>query len=473
MISDIILYSLIHNRAFARKTISHIKGEYFETIEGKKIFTLIKDYIVKYKNLPTINSLKTELAKDGKLNENTFNTLSENIDNLKRVEDSYDDTWLINNCEEWCKERALHNAILDSVTIIESKKATGAIPEIIRKALQVEFETTIGIEFLDNKGIDSRWKEYHKENLKFSTGIDPLDAITDGGLEPKSLSIIMSGTSAGKSSAMCSMAANFIRNGYNVLYVTLEMSEEKIAQRIDANFLDVDINDVPMLKEETYKKHLHSIQNKTKGRLVIKEYPPALLTTNKLRSLLEDLKVKIDFMPQIVIVDYLNLMNSDRVKSENLYSYIKSIAEELRGLAVDLGLAILSATQGNRATNDENSSDMDLTNVSESIGLAATADFLVGIIFPVELREQGIQIWKILKNRFGGIVNFKIPLRVNFARARLTAMDSQEKEGIKISDNSVGNNAILKKEESRQKYKNTLVVDASSDVVEDILDFIS
>jgi hypothetical protein len=281
--------------------------------------------------------------------------------------------------------------------------------------------------------------------------------------------ILSHNTNAGKSSAMCALSSNFIRNGYSVLYITLEMAEEKIAQRVDANQLGIDINDIPLMKEKTFKSRLNKIKEKINGRLVIKEFPPAAIGTNRIRALLSELKIKLDFEPQIICLDYLNLMVSDRVKSDNSYTIIKSIAEELRGLAVEGKYAIMTATQGNRDTNSENNSDMDLTNVSESIGLPATVDFMIAAISPAELREQNIQLWKVLKNRFGGIVNHKFPLQVNFARAGLYDMDAST---VNISDNVASNGFKMKEEEDRLKKKNEIIVEEDEEIG-DMLDLIN
>ena len=466
MIEEIILQSLMNNKGFARKTLPHIKDDYYSSLEHKTLFNKIKEYVVKYKSLPTNNTLKMEMTKDEQLSSSLFDNIVDLIDTVYQDEKEYDNEWLFDNCEQWCKDRALHNAIVQSVELIEENKNTGAIPEVIRKALQVEFDSSIGIEFFDEKGIKDRYKKYNQKDVKYSTGIQALDNIFAGGLEQKSLTVLMSGTGMGKTSSMCAMTANFLKNGYDVLYVTLEMAEEKIAQRIDANFLNVDINDIPLIQESKFNKQLRDLKQKTKGRLVIKEYPPANISTTTLRFLLDELKIKLEFDPQIIVIDYLNLMNSDRIKSDNMYSVVKSITEELRGLAVEKVKCLLSGTQGNRETQGENNSDIDLTNVSESVGLSNTVDALVGIVMPAELREKGIQIWKILKNRFGGIVNHKIPLKINFARAGLYDTDMD----VGITGNTTTNNIKLRSEEHRLQKKNKLVVESDSvnDVEDDI-----
>jgi len=469
MISNIILKSLIENRVFARKVLPYIKSEYFNEIEKKVIFDIIKNYIIEYKNLPTLSLIKIELNKKTDLSDSILESIFDHLDKLQIEEiKEYDDLWLIDSCEQWCKDRSLHNAILESVELIEHKKNTNIIPEIIRKALQIEFNSSIGINYFNEKGINDRWELYNKEDIKYATNIISLDNVFSGGIETKSLTILMSGTTAGKTSSMCCLTSNFLRNGKNVLYITLEMAEEKIAQRIDANFLDVEINDVPLMKESNFKKRILDLKLKTMGDLVIKEFPPAAISVSNIRNLLEDLKIKLNFEPQIIVIDYLNLMVSDRIKKDqNSYTLIKSIAEEIRGLGVEKELSILSATQGNRQTNDENNSDIDFTNVSESIGLPATCDALIGIIFPKELREQNIQIWKILKNRFGGIVNHKIPLRVNFAKALISELDDNEKNNFRICDNSQQNQIQEKVEERRLKQKNTIIIedDPENDII--------
>jgi len=472
MISDIVLSSLMNNKSFARKVLPHIESEYFEDVEHKTLFEYIKKYVVKYKNLPTNNTLKLEITKDETLPGALFENIVDVLDSVYQENNEYDNEWLIENCEQWCKDRALHNAIVKSVELIEKNENKSEIPDLVRKALQVEFETTIGIEFFDDKGIKERHKIYNKKDIKYSTGVPSLDNVFAGGLEHKALTVLMSGTGMGKTSSMCGLTANFLRNGHNVLYITLEMAEEKIAQRIDANFLGVDINDVPLIKEKSFTSKLNQIKDKTKGRLVIKEYPPANISVQKLRFLLDELKIKLGFEPDILVVDYINLMVSDRIKSDNMYSVVKSITEELRGLMVEKTLCGLSATQGNRQTNDESNSDIDLTNVSESTGLSSTVDALVGIIMPGDLREQNLQIWKILKNRFGGVVNHKIPIKVNFSRAALYDNDQEE---VIMAGNSMSNSIQMKTEENRIREKNKIVVQDvdSIDIESEIDDMIS
>jgi replicative DNA helicase len=458
--SKIILAELLRNKEYVKKVISHLKGEYFETLEEKELFLEIKKFIIKYKSLPSVNALKVELSANDNYSSELFENIINLLDQVVELQDKYDLQWLIDSTENWCKERALYNAILSSVQIIEEKKNVGNIPEIVRKALQVQFDKSVGIDFLHEKGINERWELYQKRVEKYSTGIFPLDAVMAGGIESKSLSILMGGTHSGKTSSLIALGSNFLRNGYNVCYITLEMAEEKIAQRFDANFLDININDVPGLKEFEFKKRINKIKEKSVGRLIIKEYAPASVGTVVIRGLLEELKLKREFQPQLLIVDYLNLLRSDRVKNDSMYLYVKSIAEELRGLAVEEDIAVVTATQGNRAMNAEDCSDVDITAISESKGTADTADFCAAIISPLQLRENNQQIWKILKNRFGGIVNHKIPLKTDFAKCKLFEMQDRE---ITISDNNKINELKVKTEENRLQRKNMINTDIDND----------
>jgi hypothetical protein len=277
--------------------------------------------------------------------------------------------------------------------------------------------------------------------------------------------ILSHNTHVGKTSNMIALGANFLKSEQNVLYITLEMSEEKIAQRFDANYLGVDINDVPMMKEKSFKSKLAQIKEQVSGKLIIKEYPPASIGVNKIRFLLEELKIKQDFEPKIIIVDYLNLLVSDRITNDSLYSMGKAIAEELRGLAVDKKLCMLTATQGNREMNSETNSDADFTNVSESKAVTDTADTVCAMIMPAELREQNIQIWKILKNRYGGIVNHKIPLRVNFSRATLSPGDYE----MGLQGNTTANGQAMRDEQVRSTKRNKIVVKIDDNEKNDLL----
>lgn len=465
MISEIILSSLFKDKTFAKKVLPHIKEEYFESLDKKKIFSQIKKYIVSYKNLPSVDSLKYEITKDETLSEDLFNSINDTIDKLSQYKSENDVDWIVDKTEEWCKDRALHNAILESVQIIEEKKPTGSIPELVRKALQVEFDSSVGINFLDQSGVDKRWDAYQKVVSKFATGLEPLDLVFSGGVEPKSLMVLLAGTHVGKTSNMIALGANFLKNGEDVLYITLEMSEDKIAQRFDANYLGVDINDVPLMKEKTFKSQLKQIRSRVEGDLVIKEYSPATIGANKIRALIEELKIKQDFDPKIIIIDYLNLMISDRIKTDSLYANGKAIAEEIRGLGVDYECCVLTATQGNREMNAADVSDADFTNVSESKAVMDTADCAVAMLMPSELREQNIQIWKILKNRYGGIVDQRIPLKVNFARAMLYEMDQE----MELQGNNI-NISSINAEKARAKKRNKIQVDVEDAEVENELD---
>lgn len=456
MFQGIILKNLIEDKKFARRVLPHLKEEYFETNESRIFFRLVRDHIIKYGSLPTPSSIKVEASTLDNMNERSFNDLNnlvDSIDEMKR--ENWSPDWLVDTTESFCQERALTNAILDSVGLIENKQNVGNIPEMVRKALQVSFSNEIGLEMADDDDVEKRWDLYHRKMVKIPTGIDLLDSVTGGGYEKKSLIVTLGQTNAGKTAQMVNFGANAIRNGFNVLYVTLEMSEEKIIQRFEANFFDNEINDISGMSKSLYLSKIQKFKKMSQGRLIVKEFPTSCCDVNRIRGLLDELAIKKEFKPDVILVDYLNLMNSIRVKGENMYSIVKSIAEELRGLAVEGDYCIVSGTQITRS--GFNASDIDLTDTSESIGLPATVDFMLGTIFPDELREQGIQIWKVLKNRFGGIVNFRIPVRVEFAKSRF----------LNMADNSIANNdeAVnmqIKDEERRRKKRQTIIVKAES-----------
>lgn len=451
-----VLGGLVTNKSYAKKVLPHIKREYFSTHEESYLFELVKKYIIKYRSMPTITSLKIELAQQTDLVEKDHDNISQLIDTAFSVPFDYTVDWLIDRTEDWCKKQALFNAIQKSVDLMEIEKNLESIPEMIRQALAVEFDKNVGQELFNDEDIATRWERYHEVVKKYGFGIDVLDRVTSGGMEPKTLNVIAAATNVGKSMAMISIAANMIRQGHDVLYLTLEMSEEKILQRFEANFLDIPINDVTLMSKDKYVSKLNVEREKGRGRLMVKEFPPATINTNHVRSLLEELEIKKGFKPVVIIVDYLNLMTSCRYSGESLYVVVKSIAEELRGLAVEKEYCILSATQGNRATNNSKNSTFEIDNVSESIGLPQTVDLLLAAISPEELRERGIQMWIALKNRYSGIVNYKFPLQTEFEKARL--LDSEEDVSFVGSENI----EKVKDEEIRQK-KSKLKLKATQD----------
>ena len=400
-LQTIILQSIIKNEEFCRKVIPHIKSEYFEN-EKKPIYDLILGFISKFNKIPNVSALEVEFQNSSTINRSDANDILSCIQSLEKG-DPCDIDWLLRTTEEWCKQRAVTIAIVKSISIIDGKDkkhSEGAIPDILSKALAVSFDTNIGHDYLEN--VDERYDFYHLQEDKTPFDIELLNTITKGGVSRKTLNIVLAGTGVGKSLAMCHFAADNLRQGKNVLYITLEMAEEKIAERIDANLLDVQIDQIENLPRDLFKTKVSKIQEKTQGKLIIKEYPTATAHVGHFRALLDELRMKKDFAPDAIYIDYLNISASSRMKglggSINTYSYIKAIAEELRGLAVEFNVPIWSATQVTRS--GFGNTDVELTDTSESFGLPATADLMFALISTEKLEGMNQLMVKQLKNRY-------------------------------------------------------------------------
>ena len=400
-LQTIILQSIIKNEDFCRKVIPHIKSEYFEN-EKKPIYDLILGFISKFNKIPNVSALEVEFQNSSTINRSDANDILSCIQSLDKG-DPCDIDWLLRTTEEWCKQRAVTIAIVKSISIIDGKDkkhSEGAIPDILSKALAVSFDTNIGHDYLEN--VDERYDFYHLQEDKTPFDIELLNTITKGGVSRKTLNIVLAGTGVGKSLAMCHFAADNLRQGKNVLYITLEMAEEKIAERIDANLLDVQIDQIENLPRDLFKTKVSKIQEKTQGKLIIKEYPTATAHVGHFRALLDELRMKKDFAPDAIYIDYLNISASSRMKglggSINTYSYIKAIAEELRGLAVEFNVPIWSATQVTRS--GFGNTDVELTDTSESFGLPATADLMFALISTEKLEGMNQLMVKQLKNRY-------------------------------------------------------------------------
>jgi len=404
-LQSVILKNLLTNEKYLREVIPFIKSEYFEGIY-KKVFYEVTEFVNKYNSLPTFESLKVKMDESEKINDNEYNEVIQLLPTLFN-QDDIDHKWLKDMTEKWCQDRALSNAIYESINIIQGKnqiRGKDALPALLSDALSVSFDLNVGHDYIDNA--NDRFEYYNStEDWKLPFDIDMLNTITDGGLVRKSLNVLLMGTGVGKSLAMCHFAASNILSGYNVLYITLEMSEEKIAERIDANLLDVNIKDVPKMTKQKFVSKIDEIKNKSKGTLVIKEYPTSQANTNHFRALLNELKLKRKFIPDVIYIDYLNICASSKIKGlsggVNSYTYIKSIAEEMRGLAVEFNIPIMSATQVTRS--GYNNSDVELTDTSESFGLPATCDVMLAGITSEELERAGQIMFKQLKNRYADI----------------------------------------------------------------------
>ena len=419
-IEQTILKNLIQNDEFIRKTLPFIKEEFFQERQEQFIFRAIKEYFMKYSASPTSEALLITIDEKDNIDSQLMGDIS-NL--LKIVGDDTEKTpydWLLDTSEEWCKDRAIYNGVMDSIEIIrDESRSKGDIPEILKDALSTSFDSNIGHDFLED--YESRFDFYHTEEEKIPFDLEMMNKITKGGLPNKSLNICMAGTGVGKSLFMCHMASSCLLQGKNVLYVTMEMAEEKIAERIDANLLDISLNDLQDLPKEMYDRKIKRVRDKTKGKLIIKEYPTASAHVGHLRHLLQELSLKKDFVPDMMFIDYLNICASSRVRpggQVNTYSYVKSIAEEMRGLAVEFDVPIMSATQTNRTGFV--STDIGLEDTSESFGLPATADFMFAVMSTEELQELDQIMIKQLKNRYNDpTYNRRFVLGIDRAKMRL------------------------------------------------------
>ena len=440
-VEQLVLKHLINNEDYARKTIPFLQKEYFTDSNEQIVFEKIKTFIASYNSIPSKEALVIEIDNDKTLNDEQFKSCGKVINELV-VDEAPDLQWLLDRTEKFCQEKAVYNAIMESIQIIDGKDKksnSGSIPTILSDALSVSFDNHIGHDFLDDA--DKRYDFYHKVEDKIPFDIDLMNIITKGGLSKKSLNIILAGTGVGKSLAMCHWAANNLTEGKNVLYITLEMAEERIAERIDANLLNVPLDDLSSLSEDLYKKKINRVRKETAGKLIIKEYPTASAGTGHFRHLLNELSMKRNFKPDIIYIDYLNIALSMRIKpgaQVNSYSYIKAIAEELRGLAVERDVPIVSATQTTRKgfTN----SDPGLEDTSESFGLPATADFMIAMVSSDDLQAQGCIMFKQLKNRYSDPVqNKKFKVGVDRSKMRLYDVELEHQDLIQDTPSVMDN----------------------------------
>ena len=405
-----ILKNLIYNDSYCRKVLPFISADYFADDAEKVVFKEVNEFVNKYKSLPTHEALVINFTESKSLTETQVRTSISLLNEIhEHREDPSEEQWLIEQTEKFCQDKAIYNAIMESVSILDDKNhktSKGEIPKLLSDALGVSFDSHIGHDYINDA--EERFDFYHRVEERVRFDLDFFNKITKGGLPVKTLNIALAGTGVGKSLFMCHVAASCISQGRNVLYITLEMAEERIAERIDANLLNIDIQELHTISKQDYDRKFEVLRNKTQGKLIIKEYPTASASTLHFRSLLQDLHLKKNFKPEIIFVDYLNICSSARMKpgnSVNSYTYIKAIAEELRGLAVEFAVPIVSATQTTRSgfTN----SDPGLEDTSESFGLPATADFMFALITTEELEQLGQIMVKQLKNRYSDPNNYK------------------------------------------------------------------
>lgn len=421
-IEQTVLRNILTNEQYMRKVLPFIKPDYFEGVY-RQLFKEVGKYVAKYNKLPTMESFKIEIDQSDKFNDEQYQHAVEIIPNIFAAE-KVDDKWLLDTTEKWCQDRAVYNAIMESITIIDGKHQNltkNALPDILTKALAVSFDTNIGHDYIEN--VSERYDFYHELEERIPFDLEYFNKITKNGLPNKTLNIALAGTGVGKSLFMCHVAAAALTQGYNVLYITMEMSEERIAERIDANLLDVPIDQLENLSKDMLLNKVSTIASRTNGKLIIKEYPTGSAHTGHFRALLNELKLKRNFVPNIIFIDYLNICASSRMKgmggSINSYSYIKAIAEEIRGLAVEFDVPIVSATQTTRS--GYSNSDVGLEDTSESFGLPATADLMFALISNEELAAAGQIMVKQLKNRYNDPnVNKRFIINVDRSKMRLT-----------------------------------------------------
>ena len=434
-IENTIISSLFFHEDYTRKVLPFIKEEYFGNRVEQLLYGEIFKFVEKYNNLPTKDAMLIELGQRKDINEEELNHLKDYVNQIENTEP--DVKWLTETTEKFCKDRAVHNAVLSGIKILDGKdkkQTAEAIPHILSDALAVSFDKSVGHDYIEDA--DDRFKWYHTKEKRYQFDLDYMNRITKGGVPSKTLNIALAGTGVGKSLFMCHLASSYLLQGLNVLYITLEMAEERIAERIDANLLDVTMEDLHDMPKQLYEGKITKLRQKTQGQLVIKEYPTASAHSGHFKSLMNELALKKSFRPDVIFIDYLNICASSRFKGGNIssYFYVKAIAEELRGLAVEFNVPIFSATQTTRTGYV--STDIGLEDTSESFGLPATADFMFALISNEELEALGQMKVKQLKNRYNDpSINRAFIIGVDRAKMRL--YDVQQKAGEIVDANQV------------------------------------
>ncbi len=433
-IEKTILRNLIFNEDYTRKVLPFLKEIYFSDRNEKILYKQIELFVNEYKNLPTKEALLIELNQRKDINEDEFKAVKELMATLST--EDVDRQWLLDTTEKFCKDRAVHNAVLDGIKILDNKdkkRTPEAIPSILADALAVSFDNHIGHDYLEDA--EKRYDWYHTKEKRYQFDLSYMNKITKGGIPSKTLNIALAGTGVGKSLFMCHCASSFLSQGQNVLYITLEMAEERIAERIDANLLDVTIDDLHTMPKQLYDTKIQKINNKTSGKLIIKEYPTASAHAGHFRALLNELALKKSYRPDVIFIDYLNICSSSRFKGGNISSYffVKAIAEELRGLAVEFNVPIFSATQTTRTGYV--STDIGLEDTSESFGLPATADFMFALISNEELESLNQMKVKQLKNRYNDpAINRSFIIGVDRAKMKLYDVENSAQNIVQSDD---------------------------------------
>jgi len=453
-IEILILRNLLYNEDYLRKVIPFLKGDYFEDFKQKIIFEEISSFVTEYNQVATKEILCIEIEKRSDINDTSFKEVTDLVSSLE--DEPSDFEWLVDSTEKWCRDRAIYLALMESIQLADGKgeqKGRDAIPSILSEALAVSFDNHIGHDYLQD--YEERFESYHRKEDKIEFDLEYFNKITKGGLPNKTLNIALAGTGVGKSLFMCHVASSALLQNKNVLYITLEMAEEKIAERIDANLLNIPIQDITDLPKPMFESKVTNLSQKTQGTLIIKEYPTASAHSGHFRALLNELALKKSFKPDIIFIDYLNICASSRYRANsnvNSYSYIKAIAEELRGLAVEANVPIVSATQTTRS--GYGSSDVDLTDTSESFGLPATADLMFALISTEDLEALNQIMVKQLKNRYNDPTVFKrFVVGIDRAKMRLYDCEQSAQEDIVDSGQDEEYNFKEKPKKSFKDFK--------------------
>lgn len=450
-LENTIISNLIYNEEYFKKVFPYIKEEYFDEIVSKKILNSLSEYVSEYQGLPSVEALKITLEERKDLNETMFKEVIEKVESLK-TDPTTDYEWLLDQTEKFCQDKDLYNSIRKSILIYDGQDKEfdkGAIPELLSKSLAISFDTHIGHDFLED--YNSRYEYYHRKEERIPFDIDIFNTITKGGLPKKSLTLLLGATGTGKSIVKCHMAAAHLLYGKNVLYITAELSEEEVGRRIDANIMDITLDEVADLPLSTYEKRMSRFKDKTCGKLIIKEYPTSSAHVGHFRHLLNELRMKKNFKPDVIYLDYLNICASSRLKGNsaaNSYTLVKSIAEEVRGLAVEYNVPIVSSSQLNR--DGYNNSDVDLTNTSESMGITHTADAIFALITSEDLEASKQLMIKQLKNRWGDLNNFR-KFVIGLDKSRMKLYNAEKK--LPQNQNSISQNTTFDQSDNKTQVE--------------------
>lgn len=447
-LEDTIFRNLIVNKEFSDRVLPYLKESYFQKNSEKLLFKIINAYYQKYDKIPSFDDISTIISSK-KVNEKIFKEFNEKIDDLKKIEPSNNTQWLIDSAEDFCKDRALYNAVSEAVDIYDNKstKDKGSLQTLFEDALGISFNKTLGHDYIQDA--EKRYEYYHTEEDKYAFDLDLLNKITKNGFSKKTLNIFVASPGVGKTLIMCHLASSYIRKGLNVLYISFEMSEEKISERIDVDVLDVSFDDLRKIEKEDYLDKIAKVKSEGCGRFIIKEFATSTAHKGHIRAFMRELELKEKFVPDILFLDYINIILPMNNKYGNSYERMKNVCEEIRGLAVELNIPIISATQTNRS--GVNNSDLDYTHIAESMGVAATADFIVGMSTNDDLKKSNQILFKQLKNRYNDINYYnKFLIGIDYGKMRLYNLEN--------NDNNVNMN-LSKSDENKEFINNNLEQD--------------